>query len=31
MADKIKALQKENNDLRKTIRALEQEEADIIA
>ena len=31
MHDKIKALKKENNDLRKTIGALEQEEADIIA
>ena len=31
MHDKIKALKKENNDLRKTIAALEQNEADIIA
>ena len=31
MHDKIKALKKENNELRKTIGALEQEEADIIA
>ena len=31
MHDKIKALKKENNDLRKTIGSLEQEEADIIA
>ena len=31
MYDKIKALKKENNDLRKTIGALEQDEADIIA
>ena len=29
MAEKIKALQKENNDLKKTIHALEQEESDI--
>ena len=31
MHDKIKALKKENNDLRKAIGSLEQEEADIIA
>ena len=31
MHDKIKALQKENNELRKTIEALEQEEADFLA
>ena len=29
MAEKIKALQKENNDLKKTIHTLEQEESDI--
>ena len=31
MYDRIKALKKENNELRKTIGSLEQEEADIIA
>lgn len=31
MHDKIKALQKENNELRKTIESLEQEEADFLA
>ena len=31
MHDKIKALKKENNELRKNIAGLEQEEADIIA
>ena len=31
MHDRIKALKKENNELRKTISGLEQEEADIIA
>ena len=30
MHDQIKALKKENNELRKTIAALEDEEADII-
>lgn len=30
MHDKIKALKKENNELRKNISSLEQEEADII-
>ena len=31
MHDQIKALKKENNELRKTIAALEEEEAEIIA
>lgn len=31
MHDKIKALKKENNELRKTIATLEQDEADIIS
>ena len=31
MHDKIKALKKENNELRKNIGSLEQEEADVIA
>lgn len=31
MHDKIKALKKENNELRKTISSLEEQEADIIA
>ena len=31
MHDRIKSLQKENNELRKTIEALEQEETDFLA